>query len=356
MINIKFNWKLEKIKDKPKNAKKVLSLFAGAGGSSMGYKLAGLDVIGCVEIDKHQNQLYVENLNPKYNYCEDIRDFKVRDDLPKELYELDVLDASPPCSLFSIANLKADDKKGKKVKFREGQAEQVLDDLFFETIKVIDKLKPKIAMLENVKGLLNSKNKKYVDRIYKDLDNAGYDCIHYLLNAKYFGVPQSRERVFFIATRKDIKFKNNNLFDKPVFDELLNYRETLIPFGEIMETGNNQYPLSEMMLELWKQKEQTDPSFEKLCERVLNKKNHLFGYKFLRKNKVANTVTGTDIAVLYDEPRYRSDLEVIKCGAFPQDYNFMGKNIKYCVGMSVPPVFMAKIIKIVLENLNEKNI
>jgi DNA (cytosine-5)-methyltransferase 1 len=57
------------------------------------------------------NKIYNKNLKPKYSFCEDIRDFRKRDDLPKELYELDILDGSPPCSLFSSSNIKADEKK-----------------------------------------------------------------------------------------------------------------------------------------------------------------------------------------------------------------------------------------------------
>ena len=156
--------------------------------------MAGYDVVGCNEIDPRQMEIYVHNLKPKYHYLEDIRTFRLRDDLPQELYELDILDASFPCSLFSTANLKADDKKGKEVKFREGQAKQTLDDLAFETIKLVDKLKPKIAVFENVKGLLQEKNKWYVEQIYKQFENIGYRICHHLINCADLGVPQKRER------------------------------------------------------------------------------------------------------------------------------------------------------------------
>lgn len=74
------------------NGLKVFSLFACGGGSTMGYKLAGCEVLGCCEIDPRMNKVYVENHHPKYNYCEDIREFNKRDDLPEELYSLDILD------------------------------------------------------------------------------------------------------------------------------------------------------------------------------------------------------------------------------------------------------------------------
>ena len=72
----------------------------------MGYKLAGYDVIGCNEIDPRMMKCYTANHHPKYSYCEDIRTFKLRKDLPEELYQLDILDGSPPCSSFSICGVR----------------------------------------------------------------------------------------------------------------------------------------------------------------------------------------------------------------------------------------------------------
>ena len=69
----------------------------------MGYKLAGCEVLGCNEIDPRMNKVYVANHKPKYNYLMDIRDFNKLDDLPEELFHLDILDGSPPCSTFSMA-------------------------------------------------------------------------------------------------------------------------------------------------------------------------------------------------------------------------------------------------------------
>ena len=92
------DWKWTMANDYPeKNGLKVFSCFACGGGSTMGYKLCGCDVLGCNEIDPRMNEVYVKNHNPKYNYLEDIRDFNKREDLPEELYDLDVLDGSPPC-------------------------------------------------------------------------------------------------------------------------------------------------------------------------------------------------------------------------------------------------------------------
>ena len=127
-----YNWTL-KDANFTKDKGKVFSCFACGGGSSFGYKLAGFDVIGHNDIDKKMIEVYKENHKPKYSFLESITTFAKRKDLPKELYELDILDGSPPCSSFSMAGNREKDW-GKEKVFREGQAEQVLDTLFFDFV------------------------------------------------------------------------------------------------------------------------------------------------------------------------------------------------------------------------------
>lgn len=125
-----------------KDKGKVFSCFACGGGSTMGYKLAGFDVIGCNEIDHRMMSIYRKNHNPKYHFLEPIQEFKNRADLPEDLYNLDILDGSPPCSTFSVAGSR-EEAWGKLKHFREGQAEQVLDTLFFDFIDLAERLQPK---------------------------------------------------------------------------------------------------------------------------------------------------------------------------------------------------------------------
>ena len=190
---------------KEKNGLKVFSCFACGGGSTMGYKLAGCEVLGGCEIDPKMNEVYVKNHNPKYNFLMDIREFNKlpNDQIPDELFHLDILDGSPPCTTFSMAG-EREDSWGKKKKFREGQAEQTLDDLSFVFIETVAKLQPKCVIMENVEGLLLGEAWGYVQEIYRQFKAIGYEVGHWLLKGEQMGVPQKRHRVFFIALRNDV--------------------------------------------------------------------------------------------------------------------------------------------------------
>lgn len=205
----------------PKNGLKVFGTFICGGGSTMGYKLAGYEHLGGVEIDKQVADVYRENHSPEYLYNEDIRDFNKRTDLPAELYSLDILDGSPPCSTFSMAGSR-EDGWGKKKQFREGQAVQTLDDLVYVYCDTIIKLQPKTFILENVKGIIAGNAKSYSKKIVEKMTKAGYSVQVFLLNAASMGVPQKRERVFFIGSKKELNFPKLKL----------EFNEKAIVFGE----------------------------------------------------------------------------------------------------------------------------
>ena len=339
-----YKWNLKDLENVPKNGYKVFSCFAGGGGSSQGYKMAGYDVIGCNEIDPRQMEIYKHNLKPKYSYLEDIRTFRLRDDLPKELYELDILDASFPCSLFSSANLKADDKKGKEVKFREGQAKQTLDDLAFETIYLVDKLRPKIAVFENVKGLLQEKNKWYVEQIYKQFDDIGYKICHHLVNCADLGVPQKRERVFFFAVRNDLKVPTGDIFGcEPFLD--LNIKEKHITIGEIESDYLGKEP-TEFVKKQMNSYIAGDSSLGDIRQRLENKSTGFQTYIIIDSD-VCNTLRAGSNDFI--RPEYNninlSDYELLQIGSWSQDYDFKNQKVIYVLGMSVPPLAMYRISK-----------
>lgn len=308
----------------------------------MGYKLAGFDVIGCNEIDPKMMAAYVANHAPKYSYLEPIQTFKNREDLPPELFDLDILDGSPPCSSFSMAGNREQDW-GKEKKFREGQAEQVLDTLFFDFIDLAERLQPKVVVAENVKGLLLGNAIHYVRRIYEAFDKAGYYCQHFLLDASKMGVPQRRERVFFVCIRKDLAGQFMEQVD--MFTELpkitMEFEEAEIPFGDIQD--NDGKPLSEYYKELWSQRKVGDEKFSCINDRVRNKPNTGFSTSFAYPNVVCDTLTAkSDCIAKFEYPQYLSDTERCLIGTFPLDYKFTSPCC-FVVGMSVPPVMTANV-------------
>jgi DNA (cytosine-5)-methyltransferase 1 len=325
-----------------KDKGKVFSCFASGGGSTMGYKLAGFDVIGCNEIDPRMMEAYKANHHPKYAYLEPIQTFKLRKDLPEELYNLDILDGSPPCSSFSSAGNRENDW-GKKKKFREGQAEQVLDTLFFDFIDLANELQPKVVVAENVKGLLQGNAKEYVKRIYKAFDDAGYYCQHWLLDSSDMGVPQRRERVFFICLRKDLAkpfLKQVDIFTiVPGLDLVFNEEKFL--FRDVYKNYTDR-PLTGQGLVLYKEAREGETDLRYAAKRMKGKKSH-FGYKLTYMDSVPLTILSSDRVIIYGEERFRNFDELCECGSFPKDYDFCENKHEYIIGMSVPPVMMAQI-------------
>ncbi len=321
----------------------VFSCFSCGGGSTMGYQLAGFDVIGNNEICPKMMGVYKANHNPKYSYLESITTFKNRKDLPKELYNLDILDGSPPCSSFSMSGNRSKDW-GKEKKFREGQAKQVLDTLFFDFIDLAKELQPKIVIAENVKGILLGQAKKYAIEIYKHFEGAGYNLQHFVLDASTMGVPQKRVRVFFVGLRNDLV--KPFLYQKDMFTlhpKLeLSFHEKPILFGDVFKDYTDR-PLTEHYKSFWNVRKNGDLDFSKSSARMGKNPNAQFQYKYLYKNKVSNTITAKGLCVLFDRPRYRNYDELCECGSYPKDYNFGKNKPQYLIGMSVPPVMIAQI-------------
>lgn len=339
-----YKWTLKDAKF-TKDKGKVFSCFACGGGSTMGYKLAGFDVLGCNEIDSKMMEVYKANHNPKYAYLEPIQTFKLRDDFPEELYNLDILDGSPPCSSFSMAGNREKDW-GKEKKFKEGQALQILDNLFFDFIDLAKELQPKVVVAENVKGLLMGAAKDYVIKIYDAFDKAGYYCQHFLLDASKIGVPQRRERVFFICLRKDLAA--SFLYQKDMFNLVpklkLEFNEPKITFGEFYKKGifDTIHKKQSRLFEYWKKRINTD---NVIGDIVLREENRLsmFTVYLIKKDEIPPIFVRQDRTLLYDEFRSINKFEACCIGTFPLDYDFVKSNYGYIIGMSVPPVMTAQI-------------
>lgn len=335
-------WNLSDIDKIPKNDLKVFSCFHCGGGSTMGYKLAGFTVLGGVEIDPEMMEIYKKNHHPKYSYLMGVQEFKniPNENLPLELFDLDILDGSPPCSSFSMAGAR-EKKWGKNTHFREGQAKQILDDLFFHYIDIAEKLKPKVVVAENVKGLILGNAKGYVKEIFLAFNKIGYQCQLFLLNAAVMGVPQKRERTFFIANRlvKKIKLEFNEKFisTKSAFD------------GLPLQKGK----ATEEQAKWWLKCKQGE-SFSSV-----HPKGSWFNSIKLHPNFPANTLAASGGAgglYHFSECRKISDKECLRIQTFPDDYNLFSMAGQYICGMSVPPFMMQRIANQIAIQFFDRNI
>ncbi len=310
------------------------------GGSSMGHKLAGFDVIGCNEIDRRVMDLYEKNHHPRYAYLEPIQTFKERTAFPDALYALDILDGSPPCSTFSMAGSR-EAAWGIEKRFREGQAEQVLDTLFFDFIDVVRKLRPKVVIAENVKGLLQGAAKKYVQRIHMEFEDAGYTCQHFLLDAQYMGVPQHRERVFFVCLRKDLM-------------QYVPTGYTLFDTYPLLNLQFNEKPITCEDAHLTLGDPITTPCYIDEYRRLKNGEEKKYQQcALVNKTDVHPTILAGYRQKASPMPswgmNWLSDESVCKVSSFPQDYDFGNQKPYYVCGMSVPPVMIAQIASRVYE-------
>ncbi len=332
-INFPYKWHLKdgySSKNIDNHKLKVFSTFACGGGSTMGYKLAGYEVIGANDIDSQMAKVYKKNHNPKYYFLCPIGELLDKE-LPEELHNLDILDGSPPCSTFSMAGSREKAFKKEK-KFREGQAKQVLSDLFFDFLDLANKLRPKVIVAENVKGMIIGNAKSYTKQVMRRFDEIGYNCQLFLLNASTMGVPQKRERVFFIASRKDLKK------DKLV----LNFNEKPILFDELESEKGKILNKDTLYYKRWIKKVKSDTDFASICERTINKRTN-FSIKLIHKERVPPTIVSGSDFIKYDDPSFLSKKELCQIGSFPLDYDFIDIQPKYLIGMSVPPIMTAQI-------------
>lgn len=187
------------------NKYKVISLFSGCGGSSLGYQLGGLEVLAANEFIPAAYETYQKNFPDTPVLTDDIRKLKGTDLLKRvglRVGELDILDGSPPCASFSKSG-KREANWGKEVNYSD--TKQRVDDLFFEYTRMIKEIQPKVFVAENVKGLVMGKAYGVFEQILAEMRNKGYNVSARLLDAKYFRVAQNRERLIFIGVRKDLK-------------------------------------------------------------------------------------------------------------------------------------------------------
>ena len=181
----------------------VVSFFAGGGGSSCGYKLAGGDMICVNEFQQVHADTYSANFPNTPVIVDDIRNVtgerirKIIGDV-----DIDILDGSPPCPPFSMSGTKQEGWGKEKMAY--GWKQKNIEDLTFDQIRLVGELKPKVVVCENVKGLTMEYAREYLNRMVSEFEEQGYYTDFQVMNGWQFGVPQKRERVFIVSIRKDV--------------------------------------------------------------------------------------------------------------------------------------------------------
>jgi len=196
---------MKEIRAIPWNGFTCASTFSGCGGSSTGYRMAGFKVLWASEFIEAARESYQANAAP-YTILDgrDIRQVKpkeILDVLKMKPGDLDLFDGSPPCASFSTAG-KRQAHWGKVKKYSDSA--QRTDDLFFEYIRLVDGIRPKVFVAENVSGLVKGTAKGYFLEILSAMRALGYRVNCKVLDAQWLGVPQARQRTIFVGVRNDL--------------------------------------------------------------------------------------------------------------------------------------------------------
>ncbi len=292
---------------------KVVSLFSGAGGLDLGFKMAGHEILWANDIYEDAVETYRYNLG-SHILCEDISKVAA-EDVP----DCDIIIGGFPCQGFSVANTKRHESDERNVLYRE-------------LIRMIHAKKPKFFLAENVKGITNLAQGKVFQMILDDFTGLGYRVKYKILNAADYGVPQTRERVIIVGVRNDVKFEYpypSPTHSRDGTDGLPRWRSV----GEVMAT----IPDPDLPNNL--------PNHE--YSRYKLNFNGYLGHRQLDPDKPAPTVTargdnkgGVVILPHPNSQRRMSCRELAAVQSFPLDYVFFGNrsSVYRQIGNAVPPL------------------
>jgi DNA (cytosine-5)-methyltransferase 1 len=314
------------------DAPTVISTFAGCGGSSLGYSMAGFRELLAVEWDDNAVATFRLNFPDVPVYHGDIAKLSVEECMRLAGLsgpgELDVLDGSPPCQGFSTA--------GKR------NLDDARNQLFREYVRLLQGLQPRAFVMENVSGMVKGKMKLVFAEAMRELKASGYRVSARLMNAMYFNVPQSRERLIFVGVREDLGIEPSHprAESRPVTlrDAWRNCPESEIPrLSPKLASIVPKVPI-------WGDGGDVVGSF--------------FSTKRLSFNHPSRTLIkgniGTRACYIHPaEDRAITESEAKRIQSFPDGYGFIG-GYKYSmerIGNSVPPLFMRAIARHLRERI-----
>lgn len=354
---------MREIEQTPWNGFNVVSTFSGGGGSCLGYRMAGFHVLWANEFVEEAQRTYRANHPGTILDTRDIRTVtpeSILDAIGMKPGEIDLFDGSPPCCAFSTCGQR---EKGwnRERSYSDGKTQQI-ENLFFEYIRILKGLQPKTFVAENVSGLVKGTSIGYFKEFLRDMKACGYRVKAQLLNAKWLGVPQSRERLIFMGVREDLN--TDPVFPKPEH-YIYSIRDALK--GVVIDEQERQ-----MLLDSAKHY-----SWSKIAEKFPTNPDRIWSGEDIRgKGKSFNLVRypwdfpvgtlcqshgqlGVYGTIHSDEMRKFTINELRRLTSIPDDFILTGDySQKYeRLARMVPPVMMkhiAESVRKILEGCNER--
>jgi len=349
---------------------KVLDLFCGSGGLSLGFQLAGYEVVGGIDHDEDSIITYAKNFPKAQAICEDL--LKYTDKEIKKYFSrsrIDVIVGGPPCQGFSNANR------------WQHEAQDSRNKLFYEYLRFVKILRPKAIIIENVRGILSKDGGYAARRITALLSNLGYQICSSTLNAADFGVPQNRYRSFFVGIRSDLNAgdfpfdsvkKRSKVHVQDAIGELYKYEKTRSTDFQIKTAPNSEYrkylrasnskifnhqvvypaEITQKRISYVPQGGNWQQIPNKLFSTIRSNR-HSSAFKRLSENEVSVTIDTGNSHSNYFHPKYNrlpTVREAARLQSFPDSFVFLGSRTSQYrqVGNAVPPL-LAKEIALTLK-------
>ena len=317
----------------------VISTFAGCGGSSLGYHWVGFDERLAVEWENNAVETFKLNFPDVPVYHGDIAQLSADECLRLaglEKGELDVFDGSPPCQGFSTA--------GKR-KYNDPR-----NSLFIEFARLLNDLQPKTFVMENVTGMVKGYMKQAYLQIMKTLRECGYKAKGQVLNAKYFNVPQSRERVIIIGVREDLGIEPSHPYPK---NKPIRFKEAI---RGLQQYDEEERGLPEILLKYAKQHPGGWNTNNKIYYNIKGSIAGAMSTKWLEWNKICGTLPKSEISstgiVHPNKERYINLTEAKRIASFPDDFSFLNRKDGIArIGNSVPPKLAQAIAEHIKSNI-----
>jgi DNA (cytosine-5)-methyltransferase 1 len=339
----------------------AIMLFSGIGGLSLGFEMAGYNIIGHVEIVKAFNDIYRLNFPNSDYFGGDIRNITNEQilALKKKYKEIAVIAGGPPCQGFSLA--------GKRNVF------DPRNELFKDFARFASIMQPKAILLENVRTLLTMESKDgslVKEYVLESFDKAGYDLICNPINAMDYGIPQSRGRVIFIGLRKDISANKKLLFPKPICGQGLTkeyktFRDAtkdleLLESGEVSENDPWHFAIVHPphIIRMLKGVPEGKSAHENSDPKLRPSSGYNTTYKRIKWDEPCSTIS-TNFSMISGSrnvhpinTRSLTIREAMRCQTFPDSFLLQGSlgSIRAGIGNAVPPL-LAKYFANWLKNL-----